>query len=207
MAILPLPNKLYLLLVPGSCSWSCATVDGCSPAAVAFPRCMLFVVKTFRIGCDKSSSINSLFETSNHHIVGMANTFETATSSRRNLPRNCWNQNYLRNYLQPDMVVLKICQAQANLYAASGTNFSVHHYLQLSMGPRSSRDFCFGKFPQTNLPKLQSHQFTALSNRFHGTWGKHGASPCSMVCREPLMVYVMHSSRIYSSNLCNIYVM
>lgn len=63
-----------------------------------------------------------------------------------NLLRNCWNQNYLRNYLQPDMVVLKICQAQANLYAASGTNFSVHHYLQLSMGPRSSRDFCFWKF-------------------------------------------------------------
>lgn len=145
MAILPLPNKLYLLLVPGSCSWSCATVDGCCPAALDFPRCMLFVVKTFRIGCDKSSSINS-FETSNHHIVGMANTFETVTSSRRKLTQELLKSELSKNYLQPDMVVLKICQAQANLYAASGTNFSVHHYLQLSMGPRSSRDFCFWKF-------------------------------------------------------------
>lgn len=137
---------------------------------------MLFVVKTFRTGCDKSSFINSWFETSNHHIVGMANTFETATSSSRKLTRNCRNQNYLRNYLQPDMVVLKTCQARR-------TNLSVHHYLQLSMGPRSSRDFSLWKFPLTYLPKLQSHQFTALSNRFHGTSGKHGQ----------LMVWVRNS--------------
>lgn len=56
------------------------------------------------------------------------------------------------------MVVLKICQAQANLYAASGTNFSVHHYLQLSMGPRSSHDFCFWKFrkltSETSKPSI-----------------------------------------------------